>query len=165
VPALFRSSAAIPRPIAICAAVLLEKIRYSAFMDECIFCRIVGRETPAYIVDENDHVVVIITRENHPLVLTKEHIPDVYSLDDASACAVMREAVRIARAVKSVLRCDGVNLVQSNGSAAGQDVFHFHLHIKPRYDHDTVTLFWEHEHQPEETRRATMDAIKNALPS
>jgi histidine triad (HIT) family protein len=107
---------------------------------------------------------VIIARENHPLVITKKHISDVYSLDDASAIAVMREAVRIARAVKSGLRCDGVNLVQSNGPAAGQDVFHFHLHIKPRYDHDTVTLSWEHEHQPEETRRTTMAAIKNALP-
>jgi histidine triad (HIT) family protein len=134
-------------------------------MNDCIFCRIVRGEAPAYIVDENDAVVVIITRENHPLVITKKHIPDVYSLDDASAIAVMREAVRIARAVKSGLRCDGVNLVQSNESAAGQDVSHFHLHIKPRYDHDSVILSWEHEQQSEETRRATMDAIKNALPT
>lgn len=132
-------------------------------MSDCIFCQIIRRETPAHIVEETDEVIVILALEGHPLVLTKQHIPDVYSLDDSSADVVMRAAVRIARAVKIGLQCDGVNLVQSNGAVAGQDVSHFHLHIKPRYHHDTVTLSWEHEQQPEETRRATVDAIKAAL--
>ena len=132
-------------------------------MDECIFCQIVRGAAPAYIIEENDDVLVILARENHPLVLTKRHIPDVYTLDDGAAAAVMRAAVRIAQALKRGLLCDGVNLVQSNERAAGQDVLHFHLHVKPRYDGDHVILWWEHEHASEEARRATMNVLKSTL--
>lgn len=132
-------------------------------MDNCIFCKIIQREAPAYIVDENEDVIVFITPENHPLVVTKKHMQDVYALDEKSANAVMIEAVKIAKAVKEGLQCDGINLIQSNEAVAGQEVFHFHLHIKPRWKNDTVTLTWEHEIKAPEVRQATMEKIKKAL--
>jgi histidine triad (HIT) family protein len=134
-------------------------------MDKCIFCKIIKREAPAYIVDENDNVIVFVTPENHPLIVTKKHISDLYSLDDKLASAVMIEAVKIAKAVKAALNCDGVNLVQSNEPEAGQEVFHFHLHIKPRWKGDKVTLTWEHEIKPDNVRKHTMEEIKKRLAS
>ncbi len=132
-------------------------------MNNCIFCKIINKEVPAYIVDENDEVIVFVAPENHPLIVTKKHIPDIYSLDEKSASAVMIEAVKIANAVKKGLQCEGVNLVQSNEPSAGQDVFHFHLHIKPRWHDDKVTLYWESEVKSHDVRQTTLESIKNAL--
>jgi histidine triad (HIT) family protein len=129
-------------------------------MNDCIFCKIVKREVPAYIIDENKDTLVFLSHENHPLVVTKQHLQDVYDLDEHVASAVMIEAVKIAKAVKAGLGCDGVNLVQSNGPAAGQDVFHFHLHIKPRWHNDQVILSWDtHTVQPT-LLEATMEQMK-----
>jgi histidine triad (HIT) family protein len=105
-------------------------------MDDCIFCRIIARQAPAYVIHEDDRVIVFLSLENHPLVVTKAHIPDIYALDDDTASAVMQTAARVARAVKAGLGCDGVYLTQANESAAGQDVFHFHLHVYPRWHGD-----------------------------
>jgi histidine triad (HIT) family protein len=101
-------------------------------MDDCIFCRIIARQAPAYVIHEDDRVIVFLSLESHPLVVPKAHIPDIYTLDDDTASAVMQTATRVARAVKAGLHCDGVYLTQANEPAAGQDVFHFHLHVYPR---------------------------------
>jgi histidine triad (HIT) family protein len=98
---------------------------------DCIFCKIIARRAPAHILDENDAVIVFLSLENHPLVVPKAHIPDIYTLPEDSGAAIMAEAVKVARAVKEALHCDGVYLTQSNEPAAGQDVFHFHLHVYP----------------------------------
>lgn len=134
-------------------------------MDNCIFCKIIKREAPAFIIDENENVIVFVTPENHPLIVTKKHISDIYSLDDKSASAVMIEAVKIAKAVKKSLKCEGVNLIQSNETIAGQDVFHFHLHIKPRWKDDKVNFSWEHEVKSDNIRKNTMEEIKKSLDS
>ena len=102
-------------------------------MDSCIFCKILKKEAPGYIIEENDDVIVFLSFEGHPLVVTKKHIPNIYSLDDLSAAAVMKAAVKIANALKESLQCDGVNLIQANEAAASQDVFHFHIHVKRFY--------------------------------
>lgn len=107
--------------------------------------------------------MVFLSHENHPLVVTKRHIPDIYTLDDTLAAAVMVEVVKIAKAVKEGLRCDGVNLVQANEPAAHQDVFHFHFHIKPRWNNDTVLLYWDTEKVSPETLEETEKKIKKAL--
>lgn len=67
--------------------------------------------------------------EGHPLIVPKPHFADVFELDEIYAATVMQAAVRVAKATKIATQCDGINLVQSNGTAAGQDLFHFHLHI------------------------------------
>jgi histidine triad (HIT) family protein len=76
-------------------------------MEGCIFCRIVSRQVPAHIIDETDSVITFLSLENHPLVVPKAHIPNIYGLDDALGGAVMREAIAIAKAVKAGLGCDG----------------------------------------------------------
>jgi histidine triad (HIT) family protein len=100
---------------------------------DCIFCQIIAHRAPADIVAETPETVVFLSLEGHPLVVTGEHIPDIFGLDPPTGAAVMREAARIAGAVKRGLACDGVYLTQANGAAAGQDVFHFHLHLYPRW--------------------------------
>lgn len=132
-------------------------------MDSCIFCKIISKEIPANIIDENDSVLVILSLENHPLIITKKHIKDIYEMDDVSGAAVMKEAVKISKAVKKALNCEGVNLVQSNEPAAGQEVFHFHLHIKPRWINDDINLHWVIKPIDVETREETTEKIKKAL--
>src|SRR5258708_12383708 len=100
-------------------------------MEACIFCKIIQREEPSYILTENEDVLVFLSLENHPLVVPKKHIPDIYALDERTAAAIMVEAVIIARAVKKGLGCDGINLVQANKPAAHQNAFHSPLHLKP----------------------------------
>jgi histidine triad (HIT) family protein len=132
-------------------------------MGDCIFCRIVARQAPAHVVDENDAVIVFLSLENHPLVVPKRHLPDIFSLDDATAAAVMQEAVTIAKAVRLGLRCDGVYLTQANGAAAGQDVFHFHLHVYPRWHGDRRPDIAPGENVLDQLRRQTCDRIRAAL--
>ena len=132
-------------------------------MDNCIFCQIVNRKDEAYIVDETDSTMVFMSLENHPIVITKEHISNIYSLDDKSASAVMIEAVKIAKAIKKALKCDGVNIIQSNETAAGQDVFHFHLHIKPRFQGDNIILSWDNKPVSDKSRAETVEKIKAAF--
>jgi histidine triad (HIT) family protein len=110
-------------------------------MDEpSVFTRIIDRELPAYILHEDERVIVLLSLENHPLVVPKVPVRDIYGLDDATAAAIMQTAVRVARALKRALGCDGVYLSQANGAAAGQDVFHFHLHLYPRWHGDGMTV-------------------------
>jgi len=132
-------------------------------MEDCIFCKIIKREVTSYIIDENDDVIVFLAFEGHPLVVTKKHIPNIYSLDDASGAAVMKAAVRIANALKKSLHCDGVNLIQANEPAASQDVLHFHLHVKPRWKNDAVHIGWELTQQSPEALTQRREEIKKAL--
>lgn len=93
--------------------------------------------------------------ENHPLIVPKKHIVDIYSLDDELGAEIMREAIKIAKAVKRGLKCDGVYVTQANESAAGQDVFHYHMHIYPRWNDSRQ---WESD---EENRKLTAENIKS----
>lgn len=102
-------------------------------MAECVFCMIIDRRVDAHIIDETDEVISFLSLENHPLVVPKTHIPDIYTLDEESGSAIMAEVVKIANAVKDGLGCDGVYVTQANGQAAGQDVFHIHFHLYPRW--------------------------------
>lgn len=137
---------------------------------ECGFCRIVAREVPAYIIDENDRVMVFLSLENHPLVVTREHIPDIYAMPGDVGAAVMEEAIKVARAVKQALQCDGVYLTQANEPAAGQDVFHYHLHVYPcwgdrvrRAIGDFVDSVTDRENVTEEMRAVTAERLRRGM--
>ncbi len=132
-------------------------------MDDCIFCKIIKKEAPALIIDENEDLIVILSLENHPLIITKKHFDNIYHLDDKVASAIMIEAVKIAKAVKNGLDAEGVNLVQSNEKAAKQDVFHFHLHVKPRWHKDSVVLNWNGKTVETDKRIFTQEKIKKQL--
>ena len=99
----------------------------------CIFCQIIAREAPAYILDENEQVIVFLALSNHPMVVPKAHIPDLFAMPDDVGAAIMAEAAKVARALRAALGCDGVYLTQANGYAAAQDVFHYHLHLYPAW--------------------------------
>jgi histidine triad (HIT) family protein len=131
--------------------------------NDCVFCRIIRREIPAVIIDEDDATIVFLSLENHPLVVTRKHVPDVLSLDDELASQVMRETVRIARAVKDGLRCDGIRLSQANGAAAGQDVFHFHMHVYPCWENRPDRNVWSSGSISHERRDQIAGKIKESL--
>ncbi len=132
-------------------------------MERCIFCRIIDRQAPAYIIDETDRVIVFLSLENHPLVVPKAHIPNIYTLDDATGVAVMRETIAIARAVKAGLGCDGVYLAQANEPPAGQDVFHFHPHVYPRWHGDGMNIVAPGENPDRRAKQQARDRISRAL--
>lgn len=106
--------------------------------NDCIFCKIIRGEIPGRIIDENADVMVFLSLENHPLVVTREHVVDIFSLTDKQGAAVMSEAIRIAKAMREALKPDGIHLAQSSGAAAGQEVFHYHVHLYPRWTHARV---------------------------
>ena len=112
----------------------------------CIFCKIANGEIPSATLYEDEDFCVILdlgpATKGHALILPKNHFDDIYSMDDATAAHVFQVAVKVAKAMKETLGCEGLNIVQNNGEIAGQTVFHFHMHIIPRYKGDTVNIGW-----------------------
>jgi histidine triad (HIT) family protein len=112
----------------------------------CIFCKIVAGELPATIVAEDARTVSLMdinpATRGHSLVLTREHVPDLLSIDAEDLQAVTSAAQHLARRATERLGADGVNLINSRGSAAWQTVFHFHMHVVPRYQGDPLRLPW-----------------------
>ena len=118
----------------------------------CIFCDIVKSRAPADVVFEDEETLAFMdinpASPGHTLIIPKRHVRDIYGLDEEAAAAVMRTTVKVARAVKMALQPDGMNLVQSNERAASQEIFHFHMHIIPRWYGDGLRLA-----RPPEVRR------------
>jgi histidine triad (HIT) family protein len=113
---------------------------------DCIFCKIVAGELPSQIVDEDDRAISFMdinpATRGHLLVVPREHTSNLLmvELEDLQACAAM--AQRMAQRVSERLEPDGVNILNSSGEAAWQTVFHFHLHVIPRYAGDPLKLPW-----------------------
>lgn len=114
--------------------------------DDCIFCKIANGEIPSRTLYEDDKFRVILdlspATRGHALIMPKDHASNLYELPEESAGAVMVLAKKLAASMNERLQCDGLNLVQNNGEAAGQTVSHFHLHMIPRYVNDGQTLGW-----------------------
>lgn len=128
-----------------------------------IFTKIINREVPGFIPYQTDTVAVLITLEGHPIVVPKKEFKDIFELPDTVAAEIMQTAVKVAKALKETTQCEGVNLIQSNGAVAGQEVFHFHLHIKPRFKNDDVKFTWDTSTKPEEMRNELSESIKSSL--
>lgn len=113
---------------------------------DCIFCKIANGEIPSSTLYEDDDFRVILdlspATKGHALILPKKHIANIFEIDKATAEKVFVLASHIASAMKNALSCDGINIVQNNGVVAGQTVFHFHMHIIPRYENDGQTIGW-----------------------
>ncbi|MDH7487129.1 MAG: HIT family protein [Anaerolineae bacterium] len=113
---------------------------------DCIFCAIVEGKAPAEVVYQDEMTMAFMdvnpANAGHTLVIPRKHVPDIFAIDEETAAAMMRTAVRVARAIEAALRPDGINLIQANGRAAFQSVFHSHLHIIPRWWGDGITLPW-----------------------
>jgi histidine triad (HIT) family protein len=113
---------------------------------DCIFCKIVAGELPATVIAEDDHTVAFMdispATRGHSLVVPREHAEDLLSIEAEELAAVMHAAQKVAARSKEVLDADGINLINSCGAAAWQTVFHFHVHVVPRYDDDPLKLPW-----------------------
>jgi histidine triad (HIT) family protein len=113
---------------------------------DCIFCRIVAGELPATIVDEDERTVALMdinpATRGHALVIPRHHAQDLLSIDVADLQAVAVAAQRLAGRARESLGADGVNLINSCGAEAWQTVFHFHVHVIPRYAGDPLKLPW-----------------------
>jgi histidine triad (HIT) family protein len=116
-----------------------------AMMDDCIFCRIARREAPASIVYEDDVVLAFMdigpVNPGHTLIVPRHHFPDMADMDEATGAHLFLVTMRVAAAIrKSGVRCEGVNLFLADGEAAGQEVFHLHMHVFPRFKEDTFKV-------------------------
>ena len=114
--------------------------------DDCIFCKIANGEIPSATVYEDSVCRVILdvnpANKGHALIIPKEHFDNIYSIDAETAAKIFTIATEVAKAQKAELNPDGLNILQNNGEAAGQTVFHFHMHLVPRYIKDNVTMTW-----------------------
>ena len=114
---------------------------------DCIFCKIANGEIPSATIYENSDFRVFLdvapANRGHALIVPKEHFKDIFDIDAVTAGKLFSLATEVARAMKSVLNCDGMNIIQNNGIVAGQTVFHFHLHLIPRYENDNVNIGWQ----------------------
>ena len=113
---------------------------------DCLFCKIIAGEIPCFKLFENDDTLAFMdinpANEGHALVIPKEHARDVYAVSDAAITATVKTANKIAAAIDKTLNPDGLNLLQCNGPAAAQSVFHFHMHVLPRREGDELKLNW-----------------------
>ena len=121
-------------------------------MADCIFCKIIAGEIPSYTIYEDEEFKVFLdinpASKGHALIVPKVHYADLYDIDEEVAARAMKLAKKLATRMTKVLGCDGFNLLQNNNEAAGQTVFHFHLHLIPRYENAKTNkdiLIWRHE--------------------
>ena len=131
--------------------------------DNCIFCKIANGEIPSTTLYEDEDFRVILdlgpATRGHALLLPKNHFANLFELDDETAQKAILVAKKMAGKMKDALGADGFNLVQNNGEAAGQTVFHFHMHLIPRYENDNAGILWE----PGETTPEDMAEVKRLV--
>ena len=124
---------------------------------DCILCEISSGRAQASFVYEDEYVFGIMSLDQpNPykvLVVPRAHVETIYDLSEDQAARIFQAAVKIARAIREASGCEGLNVVQSNGRAGQQDVFHFHLHLVPRFHGDSVLISWEN-------RRAEGDKLE-----
>lgn len=135
--------------------------------NDCIFCKIANGEIPSSTIYEDDLFRVILdlspATKGHALILPKKHMANIFEMDEETAKKVFVLASRIAKAMKEALNCDGLNIVQNNGEIAGQTVFHFHMHIIPRYNDDGQQINWVPKTSEAAERDMIAEQIKNVL--
>ncbi len=113
---------------------------------DCIFCKIISGDIPSFKLYEDDETLSFMdinpASEGHALVIPKSHAANVHEIPDAAISATVRTAKKVATAIEKTLSPDGLNLVQCNGAAAAQSIFHFHMHVLPRSESDDLKLNW-----------------------
>jgi histidine triad (HIT) family protein len=112
--------------------------------DDCIFCAIAAGDGPAEIIDQDEHTVAFMDinpwTRGHALVIPKKHAKNIFEIEDEELEHVAVAAKRLATRIRDTLHCDGINLLNSAEPAAWQTVFHFHVHVIPRYEDDPLQL-------------------------
>jgi histidine triad (HIT) family protein len=136
-------------------------------MSNCVFCRIVAKEIPAAVVYEDELTIAFMdagqVNPGHVLVAAKAHAENIYALDDALAGALLTTAAGVARAIRDAFKPQGLSVYQANGKAAWQTVFHYHMHLVPRYDGDGMALAWPAKNPPRDKLSEYAAMIRRAL--
>jgi len=131
--------------------------------DDCIFCRIASGEGPGEIVQEDEHTLAFMDinpwTRGHALVIPRKHTRNLYEVGDEDLGRTMVAAKRLARRMRDRLGCDGINLLNSAEPAAWQTVFHFHVHVIPRYEDDPLRLPGE----PQEVDQGELERVAGEL--
>lgn len=136
-------------------------------MENCIFCKIAAGEIPSTTLYEDQDFRVILdlgpASKGHALILPKEHYANIYEIPDELAAKAIILAKKMAGIMTRALNCDGFNIVQNNGEPAGQTVFHFHVHLIPRYEDDQVGLTWNPGNLTEEDKEEVLRKVMAEL--
>lgn len=136
-------------------------------MENCIFCKIAAGEIPSTTLYEDQDFRVILdlgpASKGHALILPKEHYVNIYEIPDELAAKAIILAKKMAGIMTRALNCDGFNIVQNNGEPAGQTVFHFHMHLIPRYEDDQVGLTWNPGSLTEEDKEEVLRKVMAEL--
>ena len=131
--------------------------------ENCIFCKIANGEIPSKTLHEDETFRVILdvgpATRGHALILPKNHFANLCELPEETAADAMKLARRMAALMTEKLSCDGLNLVQNNGETAGQTVFHFHMHLIPRYGDDGQKIGWT----PGQTTQEELEEIRKTI--
>ena len=134
--------------------------------DNCIFCKLANGVFPTNSIYEDDDFNVILdaspATKGHALILPKEHYANIYEMDEELLGKAAKLAKKIITHEKEVLGCDGYNIVQNNGEVAGQTVFHFHMHLIPRYgkDENKKIIEWDQNEFSKEEMKSICEAMK-----
>jgi histidine triad (HIT) family protein len=131
--------------------------------DNCIFCKIANGEIPSRTLYEDEDFRVIMdlapATKGHSLIMPKNHYKNIYEIADDTAAKVFPLAKKMAALMTEKLGADGFNIVQNNNEVAGQTVFHFHVHLIPRYNNDNQSLVMK----PQEMTDAQLDEIRDTI--
>lgn len=135
--------------------------------ENCVFCMIANGQIPSATIYEDEDFRAILdlgpASRGHALILPKEHYQNLWELDEAAAAKVLPLAKKLGAAMTKALGCDGFNLVQNNGEAAGQTVMHFHVHMIPRYAGGPRMVAWEPGKATQEELAKTAEMIKEEI--
>jgi histidine triad (HIT) family protein len=133
------------------------------FDESCIFCKIVQKQAPASIIYENDTILVFLDirplNMGHTLIIPKDHYIDIFDIPENELSQMHKAAKQVSIAIKKATEADGISIIQQNGKAAGQDIFHIHVHAVPRFDGQKLPPFSELK----EIERTKLEAMANRI--
>jgi histidine triad (HIT) family protein len=136
-------------------------------MADCVFCKIMAKQIPATVVHEDEHTLAFMdigqVNPGHVLVALKKHVENIFALDEAQAAAVFGSVARVARAIRGAFEPQGLSVYQANGAAAGQTVYHLHIHLVPRYEGDGMALTWPVKNPPRDKLAEYAEKIRAKL--
>ena len=136
-------------------------------MSDCVFCKIVAGQIPSTKVHEDEYTLAFMdlgqVNPGHVLVAVKKHAANLFELDDMQAAAVARTSTRVAHAIRDAFAPAGLSVYQANGKAAGQTVFHYHVHLLPRHEADGMELTWPVKNPPREKLEQYAGSIRAKL--
>ena len=134
-----------------------------SFDESCIFCKIVRKQATASIIYEDETVMAFMDirplNEGHTLIIPKEHYVDIFDIPEEVLSQIYKVTKQVSTAVKKVTNSDGITIIQQNGRAAGQDIFHIHVHVVPRFEGQKLPNF----NSLKEVERAKLDHVARKM--